>query len=136
MEAASSPPEENMMKKEEIKSSCIAFAQIATHLLSCLLTDGKDNKPNPLGSSYKFKNLSQNLKYDENDLEVAQYLLLWFLRKLPVVGFELVELVKLHADVFYGELKQIPEPSQVLCCGPWVGIHVLVRGKWESTVKW
>lgn len=31
-------------------------------------------------------------------------LLLWFLKKLPVVGFKLVELIKLHADVFYWEL--------------------------------
>lgn len=27
--------------------------------------------------------------------------LLWFLRELPVVGFQLVELIELHADVFY-----------------------------------
>ena len=53
------------------------------------------------------------------------YLDRWFFRKLPVVGFELVELVKLQAYVLHGQLQQIPEPGQVLCCGPRVGVHVL-----------
>lgn len=53
------------------------------------------------------------------------YLLLWFLRKLPVIGFKVVKLIKLHADVFYRELKQIPEPCQVLRRWSWVSVYVL-----------
>lgn len=42
----------------------------------------------------------------------------------------MVELIKLEADVLDGELQQVPETSQVLGCGPWVGIHILTtRGR-------
>lgn len=50
-------------------------------------------------------------------------------RKLPVVGLQLVQLVKLHADVFYRELEQIPEAGQVLRRRPRVGVGVLAGGK-------
>lgn len=55
------------------------------------------------------------------------YLFLSFLRKLPIVGFQLVELIKLHAYIFYRKLEQIPEPCEVLCCWSWVGIYVLIK---------
>ena len=44
---------------------------------------------------------------------------------LPVIGLEVVELIELEADVLDGELQQVPETSQVLGCGPRVGIHIL-----------
>ena len=61
------------------------------------------------------------------------YLLVLLLRELPVVDFELVELIKLQADVLYGELEQVPEASQVLSRGTRVGIHVLRGGNKEVT---
>lgn len=68
---------------------------------------------NPKGFTFKFPD--------------KLYLRLQFLRKLPVVGFKVVQLIKLIADVFYRELKQIPEPCQVLCCWSWVGVDVLQK---------
>lgn len=50
---------------------------------------------------------------------------------LPVVGFKVVELIELEADVLDGELQQIPETSQVLGRGPWVGVHILHKGGWH-----
>lgn len=47
---------------------------------------------------------------------------------LPVVGFEVVELIELETDVLDGELQQVPETSQVLGTGPWVGTHILNTG--------
>lgn len=47
---------------------------------------------------------------------------------LPVIRLEVVELIKLEADVLDGELQQVPETSKVLVCGPRVGIHILNRG--------
>lgn len=59
--------------------------------------------------------------------EAAFFYLL--LGELPVVGLQLVQLVKLHADVFYRELEQIPEAGQVLRRRPRVGVCVLAGGK-------
>ncbi len=39
----------------------------------------------------------------------------------------MVELIELEADVLDGELQQVPETSQVLGCGPRVGIHILTE---------
>lgn len=63
----------------------------------------------------------------------GQYLPLWGRvgsgrggrRRLPVIGLEVVQLVKFEADVLDRELQQVPETSQVLSCGPRVGIHIL-----------
>lgn len=49
--------------------------------------------------------------------------------RLPVIGLEMVELIELEADVFDGELQQVPETSQVLGCGPRIGIHILTKRK-------
>lgn len=57
---------------------------------------------------------------------------------LPVIGLEMVELIELEADVLDGELQQVPETSQVLGCGPRVGVHILTkrrRGGWKWTNK-
>lgn len=56
--------------------------------------------------------------------------------RLPVVGFEVVELIKLETDVLDGELKQVPETSQVLGTGPWVGTHILNTGQRKRQMKW
>lgn len=45
--------------------------------------------------------------------------------RLPVIGLEVVELIELETDVLDGELQQVPETSQVLGCGPRVGVHIL-----------
>lgn len=62
----------------------------------------------------------------EREERVCLYLLLG---ELPVVGLQLVQLVKLNADVFYRELEQIPEAGQVLRRRPGIGVGVLARGK-------
>lgn len=46
-------------------------------------------------------------------------------QRLPVVGFELVQLVELEADVLDGQLQHVPEARQVLGDGPGVRVHVL-----------
>lgn len=46
-------------------------------------------------------------------------------RRLPLVGLEVVELVKLEADVLDGELQQVPETGQVLGGRPGAGVHIL-----------
>lgn len=53
----------------------------------------------------------------------------WWDQRFPVIGLELVELVKLQADVLNGQLEHVPEPCQVLGDGPWVGIWVLMDRK-------
>lgn len=52
--------------------------------------------------------------------------------QLPAVSFEVVQLVKLHADVFNGQLEEVPKSSQVLGCGSGVGVRVL-EGKGLKT---
>lgn len=44
----------------------------------------------------------------------------------PVVGFELVQLIKLQADILNGELEHIPEPCEILSHRPWVSVWVLL----------
>ena len=62
-------------------------------------------------------------------------------RRLPVIGLEVVQLVKFEADVLDRELQQVPETSQVLSCGPRVGIHILQgevereRERWGSKTR-
>lgn len=53
------------------------------------------------------------------------HLFLRCLCQLPAISFEVVQLVKLHADVFNGQLEEIPKSSQVLGCGSGIGIRVL-----------
>lgn len=53
---------------------------------------------------------------------------------LPVVRFEVVELIELETDVLNGELQQVPETSQVLGTGPWVGTHILDTGGRRQTM--
>lgn len=54
------------------------------------------------------------------------YLFVWGTSvQFPVVGFEVVELIKLEANVFYRELQKVPESCQVLSCGPRVSAHIL-----------
>lgn len=55
-------------------------------------------------------------------------------RGMPVIGLEVVELIKLEADVLDGELQHVPKTSQVLGRGPRVGIHIL-RTKEEDGMK-
>lgn len=55
------------------------------------------------------------------------YLLFWAVNWSPVVVLYLLQLVKLHVDVVNGELKQVPEPSQVLRGGSRHGARVLGR---------
>lgn len=47
--------------------------------------------------------------------------------QLPAVGLQVVQLIELHADVFNGQLQEIPKPCQVLGCGSGIGIRVLER---------
>lgn len=47
--------------------------------------------------------------------------------RLPVIGLEMVEVIKLEADILDGELQQVPETSQVLRCGPRIGVHILAK---------
>lgn len=53
-------------------------------------------------------------------------LLLWALHWLPLVALDLLQLIKLGSDVVDGELKEVPESSQVLRCGSGHGAGVLV----------
>lgn len=46
-------------------------------------------------------------------------------QRFPVVGFELVEFIKLQADVLDGQLEHVPETRQVLGDGPRVCVRVL-----------
>lgn len=55
--------------------------------------------------------------------------------RLPVIGLEMVELIKLEADVLNGELQQVPETSQVLGCGSWIGIRILTK-RWMKINEW
>lgn len=48
-------------------------------------------------------------------------------QRLPAVGFELVQLVELEADVLDGQLQHVPEARQVLGGGPGVRVQVLPR---------
>lgn len=48
-------------------------------------------------------------------------------QRSPVVCSELVELVELEADVLDGELKHVPETSEVGGYGPRVGVGILSR---------
>lgn len=69
---------------------------------------------------------TRNLSLDfPSALLHAHLPLLGGLHQLPAVGLEVVEFIKLHADVLDGQLQQVPEPCQVLGCGVWVGIRVL-----------
>lgn len=60
---------------------------------------------------------------------VHLHLNFWWGQRLPVVGFKLVEFIKLEADVFDGQLEHVPETRQVLGDGPWVCIRVLIHKK-------
>lgn len=53
----------------------------------------------------------------------------WWGQRFPVVGLELVEFVKLQADVLDGQLEHVPEAGQVLGDGPRVRVWVLTRQK-------
>lgn len=53
------------------------------------------------------------------------YLSLRRIQKSPVVGFQLVQLIKLQTDVLNRQLQHIPESSQILRHGPRVGVWVL-----------
>lgn len=46
-----------------------------------------------------------------------------------MVGLELVQFVKLQADVLDGQLEHVPEARQVLGDGPWVCVGVLTQHK-------
>lgn len=46
-------------------------------------------------------------------------------QRLPVVRFELVQLVKLEADILDGQLQHVPEASQVLGDGSRMRVGVL-----------
>lgn len=48
----------------------------------------------------------------------------------------MVQLIKLEADVLDGELQQVPETSQVLGRGPWVGIHILTNRGMKMNIEW
>lgn len=72
---------------------------------------------------------TRNLSLDfPSALLHAHLPLLGGLHQLPAVGLEVVELVKLHADVLDGQLQQVPEPGQVLGSGTRVGVRVLCVG--------
>lgn len=78
---------------------------------------------------------TRNLSLDLPSALVHAHLpLLGGLHQLPAVGLEVVELVKLHADVLDGQLQQVPEPGQVLGGGTRVGVRVLlgVGEEWGS----
>lgn len=49
----------------------------------------------------------------------------WWGQRFPVVGFELVEFIKLQANVLNRQLEHVPETCQVLGDGSWVRIWVL-----------
>ena len=69
---------------------------------------------------------TRNLSLDfPSALLHAHLPLLGGLHQLPAVGLEVVEFIKLHADVLDGQLEQVPEPCQVLGSWTWVGIRVL-----------
>lgn len=73
---------------------------------------------------------TRNLSLDfPSALLHAHLPLLGGLHQLPAVGLEVVELVKLHADVLDGQLQQVPEPGQVLGSGTRVGVRVLCVGE-------
>lgn len=75
---------------------------------------------------------TRNLSLDfPSALLHAHLPLLGGFHQLPAVGLEVVELIKLHADVLNGQLQQVPEPCQVLGCWTGVGIRVL-WGRWGS----
>lgn len=64
------------------------------------------------------------------------YLFVWGISvQFPIVGFEVIELIELEANVFYWELQKVPESRQVLSCGPWVSIHIL-HEKDREEKKW
>lgn len=49
----------------------------------------------------------------------------WGGQRFPVVRFELVEFIKLQADVLDGQLEHVPETREVLGDGPRVCVRVL-----------
>lgn len=58
---------------------------------------------------------------------VHLHLNFWRGQRFPVVGFELVEFIKLQANVLDRQLEHVPETCQVLRDGPWVCIWVLIH---------
>lgn len=58
---------------------------------------------------------------------VHLHLNFWWSQRFPVVGFELVEFIKLQANVLDRQLEHVPETCQVLRDGPWVCIWVLIH---------
>lgn len=60
---------------------------------------------------------------------VCLHLNFWWGQRFPVVGFELVEFIKLQANVLDRQLEHVPETCQVLGDGPWVCIWVLMHKK-------
>lgn len=66
---------------------------------------------------------------EPNRRRARPHLDFWWGQRFPVVGFELVEFVKLQADVLNRQLEHVPETRQVLGDGPGVRVGVLTRRK-------
>lgn len=66
-------------------------------------------------------------KRDYSARDPRLHLNFWWGQRFPVVGLELVELVKLQADVLDGQLEHVPEACQVLGDGPRVRLWVLTQ---------
>lgn len=72
------------------------------------------------------------LKWESNECDSCHaclHLNFWWGQRFPVVGFELVEFIKLQADVLDRQLEHVPETCQVLGDGPRVCIWVLRHKK-------
>ncbi len=70
------------------------------------------------------------LKWKVNEFNICHvclHLNFWWGQRFPVVGFELVEFVKLQANVLDRQLEHVPETCQVLGDGPRVCVWVLIH---------
>lgn len=68
------------------------------------------------------------MKLNESDIcQVCRHLNFWGGQRFPVVGFELVEFIKLQANVLDRQLEHVPETCEVLGDGPRVCVWVLIH---------
>ena len=90
----------------------------------------------------KAKHSKTKLRLDKLDhlrlrLECTQFVHLhlnfWWAQRFPVVGFELVEFVKLQTYVLDGQLEHVPETCQVLGDRPRVCVWVLMHKNCRQT---
>lgn len=73
---------------------------------------------------------------DSNEYDICRvwlYLNFGWGQRFPVVGFELVQFIKLQANVLDRQLEHVPETCQVLGDGSWVCIWVLIHKNKKDT---